>query len=159
LAAPAEKTALPAADTDAPQTPSSAVTPQPAASAVTPARLNPEALAELQEMIDDVGADMTQELIDIFLTDTPKRLTEMEQALRDDDAVVLRRAAHSLKSNGKLFGADDFAAMCKTLEANARTAEEEGTPITAEVDRVAQVQQEYNRVQAALEQLTFDGAG
>jgi len=151
LADPIEETVSPPLNT--PKTSSTASDPASPEPSVSPAELNPEALAELRGMIDDVGVDMTQELVEVFLADTPKRLGEMKKALQEDDAASLRRAAHSLKSNGKLFGADEFSGLCKILEAQARAAQENGTTITAEASLVARIEQEYERVEVALTRL------
>ena len=62
------------------------------------------------------GADFIDELVDTFLEDAPKLITEMKTALQAGDAESFRRAAHSLKSNSATFGAMRLSGMAKDLE-------------------------------------------
>ena len=57
----------------------------------------------------------------------------------------LRRAAHTLKSNGETFGAGDFAALCRELE--ERPGAVSWTDATELVERI---EREYVRLQEAL---------
>ena len=45
------------------------------------------------------------EMIDTFLDDAPGLMAEIEGAVASGDAAALRRAAHTLKSNSRTFGA------------------------------------------------------
>jgi HPt (histidine-containing phosphotransfer) domain-containing protein len=68
---------------------------------------------ELKQMS---GADFIGELIDTFLDDGPKMMTEIRKALKAGDAEAFRRAAHSLKSNAATFGANRLSQLAKDLE-------------------------------------------
>lgn len=68
---------------------------------------------ELKQMS---GAEFINELIDTFLDDAPKLVSEMRAALAAQDADSFRRAAHSLKSNAATFGALKLAELAKGLE-------------------------------------------
>lgn len=68
---------------------------------------------ELKQMS---GAEFINELIDTFLDDAPKLVSEMRAALAAQDADSFRRAAHSLKSNAATFGAVKLAELAKGLE-------------------------------------------
>jgi HPt (histidine-containing phosphotransfer) domain-containing protein len=57
--------------------------------------------------------------VDAFLDEAPRRLAELRQAAAQGDVALARRSAHTLKSNGLTFGADEFAALCRRLEAAA----------------------------------------
>jgi HPt (histidine-containing phosphotransfer) domain-containing protein len=109
--------------------------------------LDPAALANLQEM---VGGDdeFLIDLIDTFLADAPQMLADLYQALADGDAVLLRRSAHSLKSNSAEFGATALSALCRELEEMGKA----GTLGEAN-EKVAQAEAEYAKVQAALEKI------
>jgi HPt (histidine-containing phosphotransfer) domain-containing protein len=111
----------------------------------TPAGLDRVALAALQEM---VGGDQEflAEMIDTFLDDGPARLAEMEAASLAGDAAELRRAAHTLKSNCRTFGATALADRCQRIEdlANAGSLDD----ISA---LIASVAAGYPEVVAALE--------
>ena len=56
------------------------------------------------------------ELLDTFLTDAPRLLEDMHQAVEQKDAAGLRLAAHSLKSNSTDFGATVLADLNRELE-------------------------------------------
>lgn len=77
-------------------------------------------LAALRETIDDMGGEegleMLEQLIDIYLSETPKRLKRMEQAVSSNDASELRQVAHSLKSSSAMLGAMEASAICYQLE-------------------------------------------
>jgi len=93
-------------------------------------------------------ADFLAELMDIFLEDAPQMLAEMSQAVEDSDAAVLRRAAHSLKSNSADFGAMALSNLCRELEGMGKA----GT-LAGAAEKVVQAGAEYERVQGALETL------
>lgn len=68
---------------------------------------------ELKQMS---GAEFINELIDTFLDDAPKLVSQIRAALEAQDADSFRRAAHSLKSNAATFGAARLAELAKELE-------------------------------------------
>ncbi len=112
---------------------------------VTPAALDPAALSELHEM---VGGDreFLVEMIDTFLDDGPVRLAEMDAAAGAGDATALRRAAHTLKSNCRTFGASALADQCQRIEELAA-----GGDIAAATPLIAGVTAGYPAVVAALQ--------
>ena len=72
---------------------------------------------ELKEMS---GADFINELIEAFLDDAPKMISQMQTALAAQDVESFRRNAHSLKSNANTFGATELARLAKELEFMAK---------------------------------------
>jgi HPt (histidine-containing phosphotransfer) domain-containing protein len=66
------------------------------------------------------GEDFIDELIDAFLEDAPKMISDMEGALASKDAESFRRNAHSLKSNANTFGAVELGALARELEIMGR---------------------------------------
>lgn len=72
--------------------------------------------AELQET---AGAEFVAELVQAFLEDAPVQLRELARAAEAGDAQALRRAAHTLKSNGNTFGATAFADLARAIEQGA----------------------------------------
>lgn len=78
-----------------------------------PSELDMSTFEELKQMS---GADFIDELVDTFLEDAPKLLTELRTSLGAHDAESFRRAAHSLKSNAATFGANHLSALAKELE-------------------------------------------
>jgi PAS domain S-box-containing protein len=79
------------------------------------------------ESLRNVGGDeFMAELIETFLTDAPTLLATLRNALGQDNADEVRRAAHTLKSNGATFGAQDFSEVCRELEERAKHGQLEG---------------------------------
>jgi HPt (histidine-containing phosphotransfer) domain-containing protein len=76
--------------------------------------------ASFEELKQLSGADFINELIDAFLEDGPKMISEMETALAARNVESFRRNAHSLKSNANTFGATELGALARELERMAR---------------------------------------
>lgn len=107
--------------------------------------LDPKALAAMKAMVGGQGALMVA-LIDSALQDAPQLLLQMRQALEKDNAVELRRAAHTLKSLASGFGAVTLARLNKEMEALGKAGTFQGVP-----ERLAQAETEYEQVKTALE--------
>src|SRR5687767_6984847 len=74
----------------------------------------------LENLRRDVGDDGVREIAAVLYREGPKRVEEMREAHASGDRATLERAAHSLKSNARLFGADELAGRCKELEESSR---------------------------------------
>jgi CheY-like chemotaxis protein/HPt (histidine-containing phosphotransfer) domain-containing protein len=73
------------------------------------------------ESLREVGGDeFLAEVIDTFLADLPTLLATLRRGLQERDAAEVRRAAHTLKSNGATLGAGEFAEACSALEQQAK---------------------------------------
>ena len=109
--------------------------------------LDPAAMDGMREM---VGGDdeFLADLIDTFLKDAPQMLSDMRQALKTGDAAVLRRIAHSLKSNSASFGAMALGELCRELEMIGKANLLDGAD-----ELITRADTEFIRVQAALETL------
>jgi len=77
--------------------------------------LDKRALAKLQ-MLAEGDAVFLEELIDTFLEDAPKMLSDMQQAVESGAAGALRIAAHNLKANSADLGATALSSLCRQLE-------------------------------------------
>jgi len=93
------------------------------------------------------------ELIGIFLEDTPGLMVNMREAVVRGDADGLRRSAHTLKGSSASVGAMGLSALCQELQAMAEAEALEGA-----LQKVSQVEAEYERVKVALE-TTLDQQG
>ena len=112
------------------------------AAAVGYVSLDDSALKNLRDL---GGDDFLGEVIDAFLADAPELLATLRRSLDERSNEELRRAAHTLKSNGATLGAEAFSELCRTLEQSAKTGElEEGPEL---VDRI---EQEYRPLEEAL---------
>ena len=102
-------------------------------------------------LLESVGGDteFLAELLQTYFDDAPQLLAQMKDALAAGNAEVLRRAAHSMKSNSASFGAMDLSRMCKELEDMGKAGALDGA-----APRIAQAEAEYARVKAALEAAT-----
>jgi PAS domain S-box-containing protein len=85
--------------------------------------LDDDALRNLREL---GGDDFLGEVIDAFLADAPELVATLRRSLDDAGAEELRRAAHTLKSNGATLGAGEFAELCRSLEQRAKAGELDG---------------------------------
>jgi PAS domain S-box-containing protein len=102
----------------------------------------------LKNLRDLGGDDFLGEVIDAFLADAPHLLATLRSSLGDGNADELRRAAHTLKSNGATLGAGRFAELCRTLEQRAKAGELDGA--TELVERIEQEYRSLEEVLAAL---------
>jgi HPt (histidine-containing phosphotransfer) domain-containing protein len=85
------------------------------------------------------------ELIDVFLKDSPEQIEHMRAGIAAGDIEVVRRAAHSLKSNSASFGANRLTAASRELEMAAKGGTLEGA-----APLLAAVEAEYTRLGPAL---------
>lgn len=107
--------------------------------------LDPVALDTLKRI---GGGDVAfvQEMVQIFLEDTPPRLEEIERGLARGDLVAISKAAHSVKGGASNFGATHFRGIAEQLEHRSKAGEAE--PLA---ELFAQLKTEYPRVVAALQ--------
>lgn len=110
-----------------------------------PATLNRDSLEALKSLQSEGDDGFLKEMVDLFLTDTPLRLNDMESALQDGQQQEFVRAVHSIKGASANFGADDLHALCADVEQMGRSGKmaEAGARIEA-------VQAEFERVRMAL---------
>ena len=112
------------------------------------ASLDPGALETLKEI---GGDDFVDDLIDVFIADSPDLVTTLRQSIEEGDAPALRRTAHTLKSNGATFGASAFSELCRDLEECARSGRLDGAAVLAE-----RVETELGRLHTTLATLRAD---
>lgn len=86
----------------------------------TPEPIDPEVIEALRELggVEDPG--LLVELIDLYLSDAPQRMAEIESSLASGDWALLERAAHTLKSASANIGALGLSELCRQLECQAR---------------------------------------
>lgn len=69
---------------------------------------------------ESTGGDFVNDLMITFLEDTAAQMETMKAALAANDAETFQRAAHSIKSNSLMFGAEELAALARELETMGR---------------------------------------
>jgi HPt (histidine-containing phosphotransfer) domain-containing protein len=106
--------------------------------------LDPKVLDDLRA---SVGRDEAffVELVDELLADAPRQLAALKEAASSGDAEGARRAAHTLKGNGRTFGAVELAALGLELE----TAAADGDLATV-LTRLDAMNEAWARMRAAL---------
>ena len=104
--------------------------------------LDDDALKNLRDL---GGDDFLGEVIDAFLADAPELVATLRRALDEASSEELRRAAHTLKSNGATLGATEFAELCRTLEAHAKAGELDDAG-----ELVGRIEQAYGLLRDAL---------
>ncbi|MDI1251155.1 MAG: Hpt domain-containing protein [Lacunisphaera sp.] len=110
--------------------------------------LEPSAITNLRALSPDDPAFL-QELITIYLEDTPQRLGDIETALAHNDGPTLIRAAHTIKGSSGNFGAARFARLALDIEAHGKAGD-----LTAAAAIVPGLKAEFAQVRAALLLLT-----
>jgi HPt (histidine-containing phosphotransfer) domain-containing protein len=110
--------------------------------------INPDAIQALRELSPDGDGAFLQELIAIYLTDTPKQLALLEEALARQDAIVVTRAAHTIKGSSGNFGADDFATLARQIETEGKA-----NNLAAAAALVPEFKRRFDQVAAALKEL------
>jgi HPt (histidine-containing phosphotransfer) domain-containing protein len=87
----------------------------------TPA-VDAETVAALKDLNPD-DPNFLRELIDMFMQDVPERMAELEQALAKQDAVLLTRAAHTIKGSSSNFGAAGLVKVALEMEHQGKKAD------------------------------------
>lgn len=92
-----------------------------------------------------LGRDF-DELVTLFIADSPKRIEELRSCLATRNAMQLAKAAHAFSGSTASIGAHGLSALCKALEFDARAGR------MAQADKALNaVEQEYARVAVRLE--------
>lgn len=80
--------------------------------------------ARAKRLIDEIGAETTGELVEVFLGDAQQRLAAMRRFAAAGERKPLERAAHSIKSSAGTFGFERVAALACEIESQAAAAPE-----------------------------------
>lgn len=109
--------------------------------------LDEEALAELQDVMDD-EFDV---LIHTYINDSAERVSSMRAALEAGDADALAKTAHSFKGSSINIGAPRLGALCMEVEEAGRASR------LADVEPVlVRIESEFRQVQEMLEGFLVD---
>ena len=113
----------------------------------TPPSLDREAIKALAALQIEGEPSIIQRVLEAYLRGADTLLTELADALPDNDTEALRRSAHSLKSSSANVGALKLFELSRELEMACRSGILENP-----ADQVAAIQSEYTRVKGALQQ-------
>jgi HPt (histidine-containing phosphotransfer) domain-containing protein len=114
---------------------------------MTPTNLDSDdpILARLQELENETDHEFVLELIDIYISETPKHLTALKAALKEKNLSALTIAAHTLKGSSLNLGAKKLGALCYKLEELGRS----GLPILPDTNSQA-IEEELEEVTSKL---------
>ena len=107
--------------------------------------LDMETIAVLKELGGDDDPELFNEIVDLFLEDTPTRLRALQAAAAEGDARAVEETAHALKSSCGNLGALLLADLCRELETRGRSRELGAVPSLVERSST-----EFQNVAAAL---------
>jgi CheY-like chemotaxis protein/HPt (histidine-containing phosphotransfer) domain-containing protein len=92
---------------------------EPAKEAITPTNLIEEQV--LERMRREIGEDSVfSDVVNIFMSDTPSHVQQLEQAVQQNDQEETRRLAHKLKGSCHIIGARQLGQLCIDIEAALR---------------------------------------
>ncbi len=107
--------------------------------------LESKVIESLREM------EALDEVIEIYLKTSPELLENINIAIKETDPLIVKNAAHSLKSISGTLGAMNLYKVCQELEVLARLAYESGNSTPGEaIEIFAEVKIEYEKVINAL---------
>ena len=107
--------------------------------------LNYETLASLRLRVREGQPSLLQQVIQLYMEDSPKLIETIRHSITLGDAAAMQRAAHSLKSTSGNLGAMMLAEMCKELEAMGRAGTTDNAILLLPV-----LEDEYDRVCEAI---------
>ena len=99
------------------------------------------------EKLRQLGGDaFAVEMIDLFLSRAPARMSTLRQAVQEQDASALEHALHAIRSSSGQLGASTLEGLCGEAESLAR----DGClpPVTPLVEKI---EMDFTRVQGWLE--------
>jgi two-component system, sensor histidine kinase and response regulator len=102
-------------------------------------------LTRLHELERETDIEFVDELIDIYLQETPKQIQAIAAALTSQSLRELMISAHTLKGSSLNLGANQFGSLCQKLEEIGRT----GKSIPENTNTV-EIETEYEQVKSML---------
>jgi len=110
--------------------------------------IDPQAIDNLRMLNPDDGDEFLREIVAIFVSDTPKRILELDECLASGDAVKFVRAAHSIKGSSSNLGATALRQAADVLEQHAKQSGLVGVD-----GMIASVRSEFSRAEQELARL------
>lgn len=119
--------------------------PHPRSTSESAGWLDPSGVEQLRSEFG--STEIVNELVDMFGSQTPERLIELQHAIKDEDAPAVMSLAHQLKGGALTLAASRMAELCDELEGAARAGSLEGAQA-----RFEQVQVSFEHALAGLRQ-------
>lgn len=86
----------------------------------TPMLFDRSVLDDLSEAMGDAGEALVADLVGIFVEDVPQRLAAIDSAVSVEDAEIVQREAHTLKSSAGTVGAMALSEVAREIEHHLR---------------------------------------
>lgn len=101
----------------------------------------------LNELLVSIGDDreFLNELIQTFFEDGPNQIADILSGLQNNDHELVRRAAHSLKSNSATFGAITLQELSKKMEDAGKRGD-----LSGQEQLLVKIRAEFTRVDKTL---------
>jgi HPt (histidine-containing phosphotransfer) domain-containing protein len=99
----------------------------------------------------DGDMDLLRELVELFAEETPRMLSQIEDAIKHGSAAEIEKGSHKIKGSVLQFSARAAAAIALELEENARLGCVEGSEVLLE-----RLKQEVEVLQATLQTMVCD---
>jgi CheY-like chemotaxis protein len=122
-----------------------AITPESTARIGDLAPVNWTILEEMRALQEQGQSDFVQEMVDLYLSETPPLLATIREAIAQGDAEGLKFAAHTLKGNSMSLGVQQVAALSLSLELSGRSQTLAGTAAV-----LAELEREFERARLSL---------
>ena len=113
--------------------------------------IEPSAIADLRALSPDAGPEFLRELIEIYFQDIPERFAEIDRGLAKPDAILVARAAHTIKGSSSNFGAKRLAKVAHEMELSGKAGD-----IAAASANYGRLRTEYELVSSGLKQVLAD---
>lgn len=111
----------------------------------SPSEIKSRMMSESQKSMGEMAERLLPELAAILLEEAPLVLSQIHQAITDNDAPKVRDLAHSLKGSSASMGIIVLAAHCEALENLGRNGE-----LTSATVKFEQTKAEFEQVKIAL---------
>lgn len=110
--------------------------------------LDPEVIEKLRQLTPPDEPDVLQQVLQLFLSEVPRRIERLRNALAAGDIEELGRSAHSLKGSAGNIGARALHEVCSRLDAQARAND-----LTGARPLVDEVSVEFDKVESEIHRL------
>lgn len=108
--------------------------------------IDPAALNRIREIDPDGRDGLARTVITCYLTDSPKTIECLREAVETGDGVEIQKLAHGFKSSSANVGASNLAAYCKEMEKTGKSNLLDRSPAL-----LLSIENEFARARSALE--------
>lgn len=88
---------------------------------IQPESLNYVSVEVLSQLIEDTSLIAVNRMMDVFISETNKRISSMDRLIQSEDWVELGKEAHSLKSSAASYGALQLSQLAEKIERDTST--------------------------------------